>query len=348
MSFLIYATPVFADHGSSGGGRGGGCSGDCIPPSMGLIENYVQGVSDGLIINDESFTVDHYTQQIPTQSAAIGQPLQITLNIYENSGAFYLSTVKLMLGQNEEFVGGQLIPVSDVQIVWEQTLDGTESFYVSDGSELISDVSVTSFVDGDPVTEKVIALTFSFTPTSDFDASPIVVNMWDHNRSAWTNYFQNALEIDSDPTSPGLVSFQKNSELNLPAWVKDNAGFWADGLIDDSTFIAAIKYCMDAGLVEIPDLPEYSPDSVFSFVDVSKGPQHYLDRYYNEPSYKEWFDSHFPDSTIEMAVGLDSVSDAKIPDWIRHNAGWWADGQIDDDSFVSGIKYLVENGILVV
>ena len=31
-----------------------------------------------------------------------------------------------------------------------------------------------------------------------------------------------------------------------------------------------------------------------------------------------------------------------IPDWIKNNAGWWSDGQIDDDSFVSGIQWLYQ------
>ncbi|MCH9657809.1 peptidase, partial [archaeon] len=29
-----------------------------------------------------------------------------------------------------------------------------------------------------------------------------------------------------------------------------------------------------------------------------------------------------------------------------NNAGWWADGQIDDDSFVQGIKFLIKEGIM--
>jgi len=45
-----------------------------------------------------------------------------------------------------------------------------------------------------------------------------------------------------------------------------------------------------------------------SFVDPSKDPQHYLDRYYNEPIYKDWFDDNYPGLTIEEAVGLESVS----------------------------------------
>ena len=40
------------------------------------------------------------------------------------------------------------------------------------------------------------------------------------------------------------------------------------------------------------------------FVDPNKDPQHYLDRYYNEPSYKDWFERNYPDLTIEEAVGV--------------------------------------------
>jgi len=31
-----------------------------------------------------------------------------------------------------------------------------------------------------------------------------------------------------------------------------------------------------------------------------------------------------------------------IPDWIRTNAKWWADGITSDDEFVSGIKWFIE------
>ena len=35
-----------------------------------------------------------------------------------------------------------------------------------------------------------------------------------------------------------------------------------------------------------------------------------------------------------------------IPSWIKNNAGWWADGSIDDNSFVQGIQYLIKEGIM--
>jgi len=37
---------------------------------------------------------------------------------------------------------------------------------------------------------------------------------------------------------------------------------------------------------------------------------------------------------------------AKIPNWIKNNAGWWAGGQIDDNSFVQGIQWLIKEGIM--
>ena len=36
----------------------------------------------------------------------------------------------------------------------------------------------------------------------------------------------------------------------------------------------------------------------------------------------------------------------EIPDWVKNNAGWWADGAIDDESFVGGIQFLIEQGIM--
>ena len=42
------------------------------------------------------------------------------------------------------------------------------------------------------------------------------------------------------------------------------------------------------------------------------------------------------------------AQDSEIPAWIKNNAGWWADGQIDDSSFLQGIQYLIQEGIMVI
>ena len=67
-------------------------------------------------------------------------------------------------------------------------------------------------------------------------------------------------------------------------------------------------------------------------------------------------------SLIEMGPGSSNVStppdlpttippiseNAKIPAWIKNNAEWWAAGQIDDNSFVQGIQYLIKEDIIII
>ena len=48
-------------------------------------------------------------------------------------------------------------------------------------------------------------------------------------------------------------------------------------------------------------------------------------------------------ATFTMNIGQAETS---IPSWIKNNAGWWADGQIDGSSFVSGLQWLISNGIM--
>ena len=49
-----------------------------------------------------------------------------------------------------------------------------------------------------------------------------------------------------------------------------------------------------------------------------------------------------------MTIPLSQTAQAEsvIPDWIKKNAGWWAEGNLDDGTFLSGIEYLVKNDII--
>ncbi len=51
---------------------------------------------------------------------------------------------------------------------------------------------------------------------------------------------------------------------------------------------------------------------------------------------------------IPIVVNRILTSEISIPDWVRNNAGWWAEGQIGDVDFASGIEYLIENEIILV
>ncbi len=97
----------------------------------------------------------------------------------------------------------------------------------------------------------------------------------------------------------------------LPDWLKRTAEWWSQDQIDDSTFATGIQYLIKENIIVIPDLPE-------------------------ETQKMELQDE-------KRAMGLERD---KIPEWVKNNAGWWADGLISDDDFINGIKYMVENGII--
>lgn len=39
---------------------------------------------------------------------------------------------------------------------------------------------------------------------------------------------------------------------------------------------------------------------------------------------------------------------ADVPSWVKNNAGWWADGTITESEFISGVKFLIIDGIIQV
>ena len=88
----------------------------------------------------------------------------------------------------------------------------------------------------------------------------------------------------------------------IPEWIKTNAGWWADGAIDDDSFVQGIQFLIREGIMKIP----------------------------------------------QTAQGPGGNASGGIPEWIKTNAGWWADGAIDDDSFVQGIQFLIKEGIMKV
>ncbi|MBM2851816.1 MAG: hypothetical protein HW420_363 [Candidatus Nitrosotenuis sp.] len=54
----------------------------------------------------------------------------------------------------------------------------------------------------------------------------------------------------------------------------------------------------------------------------------------------------FDISETKATASVPAISQDAIPSWIRNNAKWWADGTIGDSDFVSGIQYLIKQGIL--
>tara|TARA_B100001123_G_scaffold80536_1_gene91576 strand:+ start:133 stop:2568 length:2436 start_codon:yes stop_codon:yes gene_type:complete len=56
----------------------------------------------------------------------------------------------------------------------------------------------------------------------------------------------------------------KKSETAIPEWIKNNAGWWAEGQIDDNSFVQGIQFMIKQNIISIPNLPESSSETAES------------------------------------------------------------------------------------
>ena len=308
LALGLAITPV-ASYGSHGGGSGGsgGCSGDCIPPTMGKDDRGWVRVSDGLTINSEPFTVESFSQTIPTQIFKIGEKVNITLKIYENTSPEFLIHAELHFNMYDKFVQGIKVEESTVSIVWDDT-GGDEVYGVYGEESLIKNVSINQQIE-----EGLAIITFEFEFAAAMDTSTLMTTVWDEKRNSIKNYFYEAFVVideseslsnvtpSSDEISPEQEPdpIPKSTELStIPSSCSKLYPWWAEEKTDDSDFINGLQYMIDRKIITIPQTEAVTTNG-------------------NE-----------------------------IPGWIKNTAGWWAEGMLSDDDFVKGIQYMITNGII--
>ncbi|SVC97573.1 uncharacterized protein METZ01_LOCUS350427, partial [marine metagenome] len=107
--------------------------------------------------------------------------------------------------------------------------------------------------------------------------------------------------------SPITISSSWAEESVIPSWIKNNAGWWASGMITEDEFLKGIEYLINENIILI-------------------------DTTIDEKAY----------------IPTDTSDTKRVPDWVKNNAGWWAEDLIGDYDFLNGIKYLINKGVILV
>ena len=45
-------------------------------------------------------------------------------------------------------------------------------------------------------------------------------------------------------------------------------------------------------------------------------------------------------------IVVKDTTQLNIPKWIKNNAAWWAGGEIDDETFATGIEFMIKENII--
>lgn len=77
----------------------------------------------------------------------------------------------------------------------------------------------------------------------------------DDSRTILIPFFSGDSQIEiigTDALDIGLDEIISRPELQIPSWVKSNAGWWAAGQISDSDFVLGIQFLIAEGVMSIP------------------------------------------------------------------------------------------------
>ena len=116
--------------------------------------------------------------------------------------------------------------------------------------------------------------------------------------------------FSSGVPSDDIVGTEFNTGILAPGnsaeWIPENTGEFAYFDMINPWMVGSITVLTSVNKISISESITISEDSeIASFVDLSKDPQHYVDRYFNEPTYKEWFDENYSQYvSIYEAVGI--------------------------------------------
>ena len=99
-------------------------------------------------------------------------------------------------------------------------------------------------------------------------------------------------------------------ETQIPNWIKNVAGWWSNNEISEKEFLTGIEYLINNNIISIPFMP--------------------------------------CGGAAATAASNPTLAAKLIPDWVKNTAGWWANDEIDDDTFVNAITYLIQQGLIQV
>ena len=119
-------------------------------------------------------------------------------------------------------------------------------------------------------------------------------------------------------------------EIQIPGWIKNVAGWWANDEISENQFLTGIEYLISNNIIGYGD----------RWVPCNSGSQRIF-----EPDVDD--SDNDGDTTELIEIPSQTISPSKsVPDWVKNNASWWSDNLINDTEFLNGLQYLIEHRII--
>ena len=189
-----------------------------------------------------------------------------------------LTTVLFFVSVNSAYAESSLYDILDYDIGYD--IENGEILVMNldiDTTSLI--IEIISFDDGFvelTIPRGLVDATFDdeddifFVLIDGSEADYLEIDSADSSRTLIIPFFTDDEEIEILGTS---VLSSDPTTVEIPSWVKQNAGWWSGGLLEDADFVAGIKYLITNGVIIIPptESVENTSDEIPSWVKNNAG-----------------------------------------------------------------------------
>ncbi len=173
----------------------GDCTGDCVPPTLGLDSKGTRWVNEGFSYNGNPVDVELFFTPYPLITTKVGVVNTAVFKIFEDGGPDEIRHLDLAFG----LANGQILADSRASIEWDRTWDRVETVKVVDPEHSLKDVKVEA-TEGPCKSEDVlkndcliVVIYHTFAAPLEFNI--VGTNVWDEKRNAWQNYYNHGVEI---------------------------------------------------------------------------------------------------------------------------------------------------------
>lgn len=136
-------------------------------------------------------------------------------------------------------------------------------------------------------------------------------------------------------------------QSKIPQWIKNSVRWWSEDKIGNLDFVLGIQHLIKMGILNPFPIQNHIIETKTAdneeIIDSDGGGIE--DKKDVCPTQAEVYKKYLDDGDCPDVI-LDAKNKIVIPEWIKQNAKWWVNGEITDESFTSGIQYLIKTGIM--
>jgi len=214
---------------------------DILEPIAGIYEDFDLPLS----INGISFALGGYENTLVPQTIEPGKPTEFTLVFYTTFEIAHTS-LNFNLGPTRTIAG------SDTQVLLYK-----DKFEIIDPNGNIA--TATGSINNEGDLKRVATFSITFSEDIQWSNSDLVIRSWNDNFNSGDIIVYDAIqvlpseeEIAFEQSLPEPEVEQLKSQY-VPIWIKNNAAWWSQQLIEDSDFVAGIEYLIQNEIITIQD-----------------------------------------------------------------------------------------------